>query len=177
MLLGVDAHVGVARLLVRVVDAGEPLDLAPEGLLVQTLDVASRTLLDRGRHEDLHERSPLLDELTRLLPRLFVRRDCCCDDRRAVPCQARGNPADPLDVRITVILREPETFREMRADCVAVEILDDRAALFDRRTDEVRDRRLAGAREPREPERESAFAATLRLGMLVGIDVVSHSTP
>ena len=43
------ASSGIARLLVRIVDAGEALDLALERLLVETLDVAPRALLDRRR--------------------------------------------------------------------------------------------------------------------------------
>src|ERR671932_437836 len=39
MPLGLDPDVGLRRLLVGVVDAGEALDLAPERLLVQPLDV------------------------------------------------------------------------------------------------------------------------------------------
>src|SRR4029453_18653581 len=46
----------------------------------------------------------------------------------ALARQARGDPADPLDVRVAVLLREPEALRQMRADGVAVHVLDDRAA-------------------------------------------------
>jgi hypothetical protein len=62
----------------------------------------------------------------------------------------------------------------VRADGVAVEVLDDVAAPVELRPDEVRDGGLAGAREPGEPEREPALPAALGLGMLVCIDVFGH---
>ena len=65
----------------------------------------------------------------------------------------------------------------MRPHRVAVEVLDDRPALLDRRADEMRDRRLAGPGQACEPEREAAVAATLGVGVLVGVDVLSHLTP
>ena len=62
----------------------------------------------------------------------------------------------------------------MRAHGVAVEVLDDEAAALELRADEVRDRRLARARQPREPEREAALAAAVGLGVLVRVDVFGH---
>ncbi len=76
--------------------------------------------------------------------------------------EPRRDPADALDVRVAVLLREAEALREMRAHGVAVEVLDDRAALLELRADEVRDRRLAGAGEAGEPEREAAAARPVR---------------
>jgi len=43
--------------------------------------------------------------------------------------------------------------------------------------DEVRDRRLAGTGEAREPEREAAVSSAVGLRVLVPVDVLSHSTP
>ena len=165
------------RRLVRVVDACEALDLAGVGLGVETVRVAPRTLLDRRVHVDLDERAELLHQVARLLARLDVGRDGGGDGGAAVARDARGDPADALDVRVAVFLREAEAFREVRADRVAVEVLDDVAALVERRADEVRDGGLAGAREPREPEREPASAGALGLGVLVGEDVVGHRSP
>src|SRR3954452_1419697 len=75
VLLRLDPDVGARRFLVRVVYAGEALDLALERLLVQAFDVTARALLDRCRDVNLDERPPLLDELARLPPGLLVRRD------------------------------------------------------------------------------------------------------
>src|SRR4029077_5018863 len=177
VLLRVDAHLGIARLLVRVVDTGEALDLTLECLLVETLDVAARALLDGRGDVHLDGGAPLLDEVPRLLPRLLVRRDRRSDHCGAVSGQARGDPANSLDVRIAVLLREPEPLRQVRAHGVAVEVLDDRAAFLDCGADQVGDRRLTRTGQSREPECETAVAPALRLRMLVRIDVLSHSTP
>src|SRR5262249_15262725 len=56
----------------------------------------------------------------------------------------------------------------------AVEVLDDETAAVELRPDVVRDRRLARARETREPEGESSASVGLRLGALVGVDVLAH---
>ena len=64
----------------------------------------------------------------------------------------------------------------MRADGVAVEVLDDEAAAVELGPDEVRDRRLPGAREPGEPQREAAVSLVLRLRVLVRIDVLGHAS-
>ncbi len=167
---------GLVGRLVRVVDAREALDLAGERLLVEALHVALRALLHRGCDVHLHERAPLLDHLASLLPRLLVRRDGRGDDRAALPRQPRGDPADALDVRVAVLLREAEALGEARADGVAVEVLDDEAAPVELGPDEMRDRRLPGAREPGEPQREATVALVLRLGVLVGIDVLGHAS-
>src|SRR5262249_42753149 len=54
---------------------------------------------------------------------------------------------------------------------------DDEAAPVELGADEVRDGRLAGAREPREPEREAAGANVCRLRMLRRVDVLGHVPP
>ena len=54
-----------------------------------------------------------------------------------------------LDVRVAVLLREAEALREVRADGVAVEVLDDEAAAVELGADEVRDRGLARRRRGR----------------------------
>src|SRR3954452_1720928 len=177
VLLRLDPDVGARRFLVRVVDAREALDLAFERLLVQAFDVTARALLDGCRDVHLDERSPLLDELARLPPGLFVWRDRRRDHGRAVTRQPRRNPTDPLDVGVAVLLGEAEPLREMRAHGVAVQVFHDWAALLDRGSDDVRNGRLARPREAGEPEREPAVAAPLRLGVFMGVDVLSHSTP
>ena len=71
--LGVDDDLGTHGLLVRVVDAGEALDLAGEGLRVEPVHVAACALLDRGLDVDLDERAELLDHRARLVAGLDVR--------------------------------------------------------------------------------------------------------
>src|SRR5205807_481009 len=105
-------------------DAGELLDLTAERLLVQALDVAACTLVDRRLDVDLDELAVLLDQLTSMPARFLVRRDRADEHRGAMAGQSRGDPADSLDVRVPVLLRETEPLREVRPDDIAVQVLD-----------------------------------------------------
>ena len=185
--LGVEHELGARGRLVRVADAGELLDLAGERLRVEALGVAARALVDRGVDEDLDERRVLLGHLPGLLPRLLVGRDRRDDHRGAGAREARGDPADPLDVGVPVLLREAEALREVGADDVAVEVLDDQAAPFQLGPDVMGDRRLAGPRKAGEPEGETPLSAKRTSGGGLGepggslsgasITVVTHSSP
>src|SRR5262249_5918686 len=73
---------------------------------------------------------------------------------------ARGDPADPGDVRVSVLLRVAEPLRQMRADDVAVEMVDDEAALLELGLDDVRHRCLPGRAQSCEPDDEPAHAGT-----------------
>src|SRR4029453_394304 len=86
---------------------------------------------------------------------LLVGRDRRDEHGGAVPGQPGGNPADALDVRVAVLLREPEALREMRTDDVAVQVLDEMAAALELGADDLGDRRLACPGEPGEPERKA----------------------
>ena len=152
---GLEPDLRIDRLLVRRRDAGELLDLAGKRRCVETFRIAPRALLERRRDVDLDERRVLLDERARVLPHLLVRRDRGDDHGGAGARDARGDPADARDVDVAVLLREAEALREVRADDVAVEVLDDEAAPLELRLDDVRDRRLARARQAREPEDEA----------------------
>src|SRR5205085_182723 len=83
-------------------------------------DVAARTLLHRRLHVHLDEGPELLDHRARLAPRLLVGRDRGRDDGAAVARQARGDPADPLDVRVAILLRDTQSLRKMGANRGAV---------------------------------------------------------
>src|SRR5262249_22492332 len=133
----------VGRLLVRRRDTGELVDFARERGRIETLRVAARTLLERRRDVDLHEGRVLLDEGARVAAHLLVRRDRRDDDYRAGAGQTGGDPPDARDVRVAVLFREAEALREMRADDVTVEVVDDEAAALELGLDAVRDRRLA----------------------------------
>src|SRR5215208_1772550 len=173
--LRVHGDLRVRRLLVGVVDAREALDLAGERLRVQAVDVALRARVDRCLHVNLDEVAELLHHRARLAARLLVRRDRRADHRPSLTRQTRRDPADPLDVRVAVLLGESETLGEARANGVAVQVLHDRAPLVELGPDEVRDRRLARARKPREPEREPTLALVRGLRVLVGVDVFRHA--
>src|SRR5207245_2682309 len=79
----------------------------------------------------------LLDQRARLAARLLVRRDRGDEHHRTGPRQPRRDPADALDVRVAILLREPEALREMRANDVAVEVVDDEATALELGTDDV----------------------------------------
>ena len=120
---------GARRRLVRVVDAGEALDLARERLLVEALDVAARALVDRGGDVAPRRTGPTPRPSRAPCCRVSsYGRDRGRDHGAALAREPRGDPADPLDVRVAVLLREAEALREVRADGVAVEVLDDQAA-------------------------------------------------
>src|SRR5512132_1740758 len=157
LVLGVERELGVERRLVRIRDPGELLDLAPEGLLVEPLDVALRADLDRGLDEDLDE--AVAHQLARLVAELAVGGDRGGDHRDAVAGEQVRDERDPADVGVAVLLGEPETLGEVLADHVAVEHLDPRAAVAQLGLHQVGDGRLAGARKPCEPEREASVVS------------------
>src|SRR5438034_7988614 len=177
MLLRVDHELGVHRLLVGIGDARELRDLAPEGLLVEPLHVTPRALVDRGLYVHLDEGANGLDPIARQPARGRVGGDRGRDYRAALARDPGGHPADALDVRVTVLLREAEALRQVHPHVVPVEVLDDEAAPVELRPDEVRDRGLPRAGEPGEPEREATRPDVRRLRMLGGVDVVGHLPP
>src|SRR5579884_2399262 len=141
---GVQPQLGLGGLLVRRRHPGELVDLAGEGRRVEPLRVAAGALLERGGDVDLDERRVLLDEGAGVPAGLLVGRDGRDDHGGPGPRQARRDPADARDVRVAVVLREAEPLREVGADDVAVEVVDDEASPLELRLDDVRDRRLAG---------------------------------
>ena len=77
-------------------------------------------------------------------------------------------------MRVAILLREAEPLGEVRANRVAVEVLDDEAAAIHLRSDVVSDRRLARTGKTREPEGEATASVGLRLGVFVRVDVLTH---
>src|SRR5205823_8399152 len=79
-------------------------------------------------------------------------------DGDSVPRQHLRYPADAADVRVPVFLAEAQALAEVRSHDVAVELLELRdAALPQQSLERVGDGRLAGARKPRKPDRESSL--------------------
>ena len=91
----------------------------------------------------------------RLTAGVAIGRDGRDDDRRAGPREPRGDPADAQDVAVAVLLGEAEALGEVRADDVAVEDLDERAAPLQLVRDEAADGGLAGCGEARQPHGEA----------------------
>src|SRR5688500_11536516 len=93
--LGVDDQLGVLRLLIRIGDARELLDLALEGLLVQALDVTLGARLDRRL--DVHLDEAVAHHRARLAADLAIGRDRGGDHADAVARQEVGDERDPAD--------------------------------------------------------------------------------
>ena len=173
VLLGVDHELRARRLLVRVRDAGELLDLALERLLVEALHVAPRALVDRGLDVDLDERADLLDQLARLLPRRLVRRDRGRDHGAALAREPRRDPADRARCSCRgPPSRSPRPFER----CVRTVSPSRYSTTSPRRSSSGPTRCaivvLPGAGEPGEPEREAAGPDVRRLRVLGRVDVV-----
>ena len=118
----VDPYVGVLRLLVGRGDARELGDLAPPRLGVEALAVAPLALLERRRDVDEEEGAAGLgDVLPHLLAGRVERRDRAAHRDPAVPRDLGGDPADPSDVGLAVLLGEGEAGRQVPAYDVAVE--------------------------------------------------------
>ena len=100
------------------------------------------------------------------IPYLAVGRDGGHDHRGPVAGEPRCDPADPLDVRVAVLLGEAEALGEMRAHDVAVEVFDDLAPPLQLGADDVGDGGLARAGKPREPEREAPAGDLGRLRVM-----------
>ena len=95
------------------------------GLGVEALAVAALALLQRGGDVDEEERAAgLLDHRADLLAGLVERRDRAADRDAAVPGDLGGDPADPADVGLAVLLGEGQPGRQVPAYDVAVEAGD-----------------------------------------------------
>ena len=108
---------GLGWRLVRIVDAREALDLARERLRRRDPSRrAGRTRRPTPRRRP-RRTCPYSSTSSRAFARVsLVRRDRRGDHRAALARQPRGDPADALDVRVAVLLREAEALREVRAD-------------------------------------------------------------
>ena len=102
----------------------------------------------------LDERCVLLDHGTGPVARAFVGADHGDEDDDAAAGEARGDPADTLDVGLAILPREAEACGDVLADVVAVEVVDEIPALLELLADETGDRGLPRCREAGEPDRQ-----------------------
>src|SRR5262245_53808700 len=88
------------------------------------------------------------------LTRAAVRRDGRCDRDDPIPRQQPRDEPDTPNIRVAIVLREPETAAQIGADFIAVKNLDPMAAVRKYGANAPGKRRLAGPREPGEPDRQ-----------------------
>src|SRR3989338_1802844 len=127
--------------LVRVRDAGEVLELAGQRLLVEPFDIPPGQLLDRALHVHFDE---LADLLTVVVANLAVGRDRRADGHDPVARQQLADIADALDVRVAVLLAEPQPLAEVREDLIAVENFHLEPPVAQLLGEMIRQRRLPG---------------------------------
>ena len=157
-LLGVDHELGRGRLLVGVVNAREPLDLALEGLLVQALDVSARAHSSTDALTNTSTKAPHSSTILRALRRVSSYGEIAA--AITAPWRVRRDATQPI--RSMFVSRssfeKPRPF-ERRVRTVSPSRY---STTWPRRSSSgrrVRDRGLAGARQAGEPEREAALAA------------------
>jgi hypothetical protein len=120
-LLSFDVNVWLHRGLIRVIVAGEVLDLAGFRLGPHTLDVALCADLSRGVDEDLDQVGHIGPEV---IPDASVGAHDGTDDRRPIARKQVGYEPHAEHVGITVLAFEAEPFGEVGANDVAVENFD-----------------------------------------------------
>src|SRR5262245_45689466 len=131
--------------------AGEVLDLAGEGLLVEALHVTLDEDVERALDEHLDE---IPDPAAVLVPDLAEGRDGGADGHHPVPGEEMADVPDAADVGVAVLPREPQSLGQVLAHLVAVEDLDVAAPRAQDLADGPREGGLPRARETGEPDGE-----------------------
>ena len=158
------------RLLVRIADTGELGDEPLAGLRIEPFPVARLAHLQWRADVDLDHRSVGLDHLAHIPAGVRVRCDRCADGDPAVLGDLARDESDTADVEIAVRLREPQLARQMVAHDVAVEQGDRTPAFLDElAVHDLGERRLAGAGQPGEEQREAQLARR-RIDRAQGVD-------
>ena len=108
LLCQIDDQRRLRRFLIRVVNAGETLDLAGARRGVDTTNVVALAVLQRRRNVNQEAGAGLLDHLAGLLTGLLEGRNGRGDDSSTSLGQLRGNEGDTGDVDIAVLAAEAE---------------------------------------------------------------------
>ena len=111
-LLNVHGESGVGGNLVRVVHAGEPLDLSSAGLGVDSPFVGLLCVLERRGNVHEIEAAVLGDGLARLLAAVVKGSDRGCDDRSAGLGELGRDEGGPLDVLVSILARKAKVGRD-----------------------------------------------------------------
>lgn len=135
LLGGVDDEVGLRWGLVRVVDAGEALNLATPRLRVDALAVHLLAVLERRSDVDEEEvatatTTVLDDVVTGSLAARLEGRDGSRDDGGTGAGELGGDVCDTEDVFVTVFVREAELSRQLASDGLSEQKRDGSTALL-----------------------------------------------
>src|SRR5574341_211662 len=158
LLIRLDHDLRAQRRLVRIVHAGEVLDLPREGLLVQPLDVPLRADFDRALDEDFDEPA---DRFPGLLPCRAVGGNRCSNRGHAVSREKLADERDPFDIGIPICPAEAQPLAQMPPHHIPVEHLDIQTAVTQGLLNQPGDGGLARRRKPRKPHRKSDAHAPL----------------
>lgn len=126
----VDGEIGLLGRLVRVVDAGEALDLAAASAGVDAALVSGLAVLERGVDVDKVEGAVLLAELAGRLAALLEGSDGRSNDGSAGASQLRGDESDAADVDVAVLAGEAKLRRQLVTDSVTEQQRDAAATLL-----------------------------------------------
>lgn len=180
-----DMHLRLQWRLVRRTDAGELLDDAVPGLLVQPLRIPLLRHLDGHIDVDLHERQAGLlagrgypMQRPRRVPVRAVRRDERGDGDRGTVGEQLGDLGDPPDVLVAILLTETQVLIQPEADVVAVQAVGGYAAVAEQLVFQFdRDGRLARGGQAGQPDRETLlFAESGALATCEGSGVIGNVT-
>src|SRR3546814_13813692 len=117
---GVDDNVGVLRLLIRIVNASDPLYDTGARLGIESLAIPLLADFQRRRHIDFYKAAFSLDALSHPAPGRPVGRYGRADCSAAILCDFRRHEADPQNVEIAMFLREPQPAGKVLADHIPV---------------------------------------------------------
>ena len=155
-LLHVHDEVCLFWLLVRVIDPGEALDLAPPGLGVDAPLVRALGMFQRRGDVHQIEASECRDGVARLPSAGLVGRDRRRNHGRTGLGQLGRDEGDALDVGVASVVRESEFGRQLRSDRLAQEQGDGSTALLvEGNLQGSRDRVLAAVLESRQEDGEA----------------------
>ena len=153
---GIDRGLRTQWRLVRIVDAGEALDLAAPCAPIESLGIARLADLRRRRHVNLVETADPLHAFARIVARAAIGRNHRADADAAVTCDFGGDIADPAHVQLAVGAGEGQAGRQHFAHHVAVEYRRTAPAFaFEMLLQRSRDSGLAGTRQSGQEQGET----------------------
>jgi hypothetical protein len=152
----IDAKLRRERFFVRIADSGKAEDFTRQRLRVQPLHVVFDAFLERSGDVNLQE---VADPGPRLVARGTVRADRRDKDRDVVARKQAGYESNASDVPVAVHTRKAEFRGDVCAHDIPVENLDLPSVRAQPRRHGLRQGRLAGSGQTREPDYDATFAS------------------